>query len=67
MVNRQNTIRLEEKEKREKELLSQVIVEADEYKVEFHRKRQITSETNRVANREKEQVHSRITLVYFNV
>ncbi|KAG6433280.1 hypothetical protein SASPL_104888 [Salvia splendens] len=53
---RQNTIRLEEKEKREKESLSQVIVEADEYKVEFHRKRQITSETNRVANREEEQV-----------
>ncbi|KAL1544772.1 clathrin light chain 2-like [Salvia divinorum] len=53
---RKNTIRLEEKEKREKELLSQVIVEADKYKVEFRRKRQITSETNRVANREKEQV-----------
>lgn len=56
VVNRQNTIRLEEKEKREKELLSQIIVQAEEYKVEFHRKRQLTSETNRVTNREKEQV-----------
>ncbi|XP_057788754.1 clathrin light chain 2 [Salvia miltiorrhiza] len=53
---RQNTIRLEEKEKRQKELLSQIIVEADEYKVEFHRKRQIISENNRATNREKEQV-----------
>ncbi|KAL1535504.1 clathrin light chain 2-like [Salvia divinorum] len=53
---RQNTARLEEKEKRERELLSQIIVEADDYKSEFHRKRQITSETKRVTNREKEQV-----------
>ncbi|XP_047969021.1 clathrin light chain 2-like [Salvia hispanica] len=53
---RQNTARLEEKEKRERELLSRIIVEADDYKVEFHRKRQITSETNRLTNREKEQV-----------
>ncbi|KAG6393549.1 hypothetical protein SASPL_147792 [Salvia splendens] len=52
---KQNTARLEEKEKRERELLSQIIVEADDYKVEFHRKRQITSETNRLTNREKEQ------------
>ncbi|KAK6135801.1 hypothetical protein DH2020_030496 [Rehmannia glutinosa] len=35
---RLNAIRLAEKEKREKELLSQIIVEAEEYKVEFHRK-----------------------------
>ncbi|KAI3458538.1 hypothetical protein Pfo_015201 [Paulownia fortunei] len=53
---RQNAIRLEEKEKREKELLSQIILEADEYKVEFHRKRQVTCETNRATNREKEKV-----------
>lgn len=58
-VNRQNTARLEEKEKRERELLSRIIVEADDYKVEFHRKRQITSETNRLTNREKEQVHAK--------
>ncbi|MFX9844743.1 hypothetical protein ABTP16_02425, partial [Acinetobacter baumannii] len=53
---RQNAIRLEEKETREKEVLSQIIVEADEYKVEFHRKRQVNSETNRATNREKEKV-----------
>ncbi|KAL0452743.1 UNVERIFIED_CONTAM: Clathrin light chain 2 [Sesamum latifolium] len=53
---RQNAIRLEEKEKREKELLSQIIIEADEYKVEFHRKQLTTVETNKVTNREKEKV-----------
>ncbi|KAL3838095.1 hypothetical protein ACJIZ3_022686 [Penstemon smallii] len=53
---RQNAIRLEEKEKREREVLSQIIVEADEYKVEFHRKRQVNFETNRSTNREKEKV-----------
>lgn len=56
MMNRQNAIRIEEKEKREKELLSQILVEADEYKVEFHRKRQVASETNKATNREKEKV-----------
>ncbi|KAF2296254.1 hypothetical protein GH714_037110 [Hevea brasiliensis] len=39
---RENALRLEEKEKREKELLKQIIQEADEYKVEFYRKREIT-------------------------
>ncbi|KAL7146805.1 hypothetical protein ABFS83_06G067100 [Erythranthe nasuta] len=53
---RQNAIRIEEKEKREKELLSQILVEADEYKVEYHRKSQITCETNIAANREREKV-----------
>lgn len=64
VVNRQNTIRLEEKERREKELLSQILVQADEYKVEFHRKRQASSETKRVTNREKEQV--RTVVIYYN-
>lgn len=64
VVNRQNTIRLEEKEKREKEQLSQILVQADEYKVEFHRKRQASSETKRVTNREKEQV--RTVVIYYN-
>ncbi|KAG8380832.1 hypothetical protein BUALT_Bualt06G0057400 [Buddleja alternifolia] len=53
---RENALRLEEKEKRERELLSQIIVEADEYKIEFHRKRQATCETNRATNREMEKV-----------
>lgn len=56
MTNRENARRIEEKEKREKELLSQIIVEAEEYKVEFQRKSQIKSETNRASNREKEMV-----------
>ncbi|KAL6326449.1 hypothetical protein AAG906_008311 [Vitis piasezkii] len=53
---RQNAITLEEKEKREKELLSQIIDEADEYKVEFYRRRTITCETNKTTNREKEKL-----------
>ncbi|KAL3653469.1 hypothetical protein CASFOL_003150 [Castilleja foliolosa] len=53
---RQNAIRLEEKENRERELLSHIIVEADEYKVAFNQKRLLTCETNKAANREKEKV-----------
>ncbi|PIN01780.1 Vesicle coat protein clathrin, light chain [Handroanthus impetiginosus] len=53
---RQNAIRIEEKEKREKELLIQIIVEAEEYKAEFHRKREIACETNKATNREKEKI-----------
>ncbi|KAL8539233.1 hypothetical protein ACS0TY_001019 [Phlomoides rotata] len=53
---RENAIRLEEKEKREKELLRQIIGEAEEYKVEFQRKIQIKCETNRASTREKEIV-----------
>ncbi|KAJ9160312.1 hypothetical protein P3X46_025725 [Hevea brasiliensis] len=53
---RENAIRLEEKEKREKELLSQIIQEAGEYKVEFYRKREITCENNKVTIREKEKI-----------
>ncbi|GAV85079.1 Clathrin_lg_ch domain-containing protein [Cephalotus follicularis] len=53
---RQNAITLEEKEKREKELLNQIIDEADEYKVEFYRKRAITCENNKAANREREKL-----------
>ncbi|GKV28314.1 hypothetical protein SLEP1_g37384 [Rubroshorea leprosula] len=53
---RENAIVLEEKEKREKELLSQIIEAAEHYKVEFHKKREITCENNKVSNREKEKV-----------
>lgn len=56
LISRENAIRLEEKEKREKELLNQIILEADEYKVEFYRKRAITCENNKATNREKEKV-----------
>ncbi|KAK9124473.1 hypothetical protein Sjap_014075 [Stephania japonica] len=53
---RQNAIRLEEKEKKEKEMLNQILDEADEYKIEFHRKRAHTIETNKANNREKEKL-----------
>ncbi|XP_043725817.1 clathrin light chain 2-like [Telopea speciosissima] len=53
---RLNAIRLEEKEKREKELLNQIIDEADEYKIEFYRRRKVTIETNKSTNREKEKI-----------
>lgn len=56
MFLRQNTARLEEKEKREKEVLNQILVEADEYKVEFYKKREITVANNKTANRDKEKV-----------
>lgn len=53
---RQNAIQLEEKEKREKELLGQIIDEADCYKVQFYKKRQVAMEANRTACREKERL-----------
>lgn len=53
---RDNAVRLEEKEKKEKAILSQIIEEADEYKVEFYRKRVIACENNVVTNREREKV-----------
>ena len=56
--SRENAILLEEKEKREKEVLSQIIDEADEFKVDFYRRRKVTCEQNIVTNREKEKVKS---------
>jgi len=53
---RQNAIRLEEKEKKEKELLSHIIDEADEYKVDFYSRRKVSCETNKATNREKEKL-----------
>ena len=62
VVFRENAIRLEEKEKREKELLNQIIEEADEYKREFYQKRQIACESNKASNKEKEKVRMRTRL-----
>nr|GMC95951.1 clathrin light chain 2 [Ipomoea batatas] len=53
---RQNALLLEEKEKREKEVLSQIIDEADGYKVEFYKKREVKMEANKVICREKEKI-----------
>lgn len=53
---RENAIRLEEKEKKEKEMLNQIIEEAEDYKIEFYRKRMVTVENNKAGNREKEKV-----------
>lgn len=59
---RHNAIQLEEKEKREKELLKQIIEEANQYKEEFHKKIEVTCQNNKAANREKEKVSSFLNL-----
>ncbi|TKY63477.1 Clathrin light chain 2 [Spatholobus suberectus] len=53
---RQNAIRLEEKEKKEKEMRLQIIEEAEEYKIEFYRKRAVNVENNKASNREREKL-----------
>lgn len=53
---RKNAIRLEEKEKREKELLAQIIEEAEQYKIEFYQKRSISVENSKSSNREREKL-----------
>ncbi|XP_030537243.2 clathrin light chain 2-like [Rhodamnia argentea] len=53
---RQNAIRLEEKEKREKELLVQIIEEAEQYKIEFYQKSSISVENSKSSNREREKL-----------
>ncbi|PIN25031.1 Vesicle coat protein clathrin, light chain [Handroanthus impetiginosus] len=53
---RQNAIRLEEKERKEKEMVKEIIKEADEYKEEYYKKWKIRCENNRAVNREKEKL-----------
>ncbi|CAN4115928.1 unnamed protein product [Withania somnifera] len=53
---RLNAIRLEEKEKREKEIVKEIIEEAEEYKAEYYRKWKLRCENNMTANREKEKL-----------
>lgn len=52
----QNAIRLEEKERSEKERLHQIMDEAESFREEFYSKRKIHCETNKNNNREKEKV-----------
>ncbi|KAJ4906725.1 Clathrin light chain 2 [Raphanus sativus] len=54
---RHNAVLLEEKEKKEKELRNQIIEEANQFKEDFHKKRELTCENNKAANREKEKLY----------
>jgi len=54
---RQNAILLEEKEKREKEMRNQIIIEAEEYIQAFYEKRKLNVETSKADNREREKVY----------
>ncbi|KAI9083764.1 hypothetical protein K1719_034232 [Acacia pycnantha] len=53
---RKNAAQFEEKERKEKELRQHIIEEAEEYKMEFCRKREINVENNKASNREKEKL-----------
>lgn len=53
---RQNAIRLEENEKREKEIRNRIIEEGEEHNKAFYEKRKLNIETNKTNNRDKENV-----------
>lgn len=54
---RLNAIRLEEKEKQERELRAQIIQEGEDYIRAFHEKRLKNIETNKLTNREGEKMY----------
>ncbi|KAF8029897.1 hypothetical protein BT93_E2347 [Corymbia citriodora subsp. variegata] len=53
---RQNAILLEEKEKREKDMRIQIILDAEDYIREFYEKRKLNVESNKTNNREREKL-----------
>ncbi|VVB05399.1 unnamed protein product [Arabis nemorensis] len=53
---RLNALRLEEKEKKEKEMVQQIIETAEQFKADFYSKRSNTIESNKKSNREKEKL-----------
>lgn len=64
-ISRLNAIRLEEKEKREKELLVEIIEEAEQYKIEFYRKHSVSVENSKSSNREREKVMNSCKFPFF--
>lgn len=44
-------------------MLKEIIEEADEYKVEFYKKRSATIENNKAVNREKEKVSAQNSML----
>ncbi|XP_071723387.1 clathrin light chain 1-like, partial [Rutidosis leptorrhynchoides] len=52
----QNAAVLAEKEQKEKDMRTQIIIEAEEYIKSFYEKRQLTVETKRADNRDREKI-----------
>eukprot|EP00246_Nothoceros_aenigmaticus_P006606 TRINITY_DN19605_c0_g1_i1.p1 TRINITY_DN19605_c0_g1~~TRINITY_DN19605_c0_g1_i1.p1 ORF type:complete len:333 (+),score=70.61 TRINITY_DN19605_c0_g1_i1:37-999(+) len=53
---RQNALRLEEKERKEKETQNRIVEEADDFKLDFYNKRNANKEAVAKSNREKEKL-----------
>ncbi|XP_015953511.1 clathrin light chain 1-like [Arachis duranensis] len=54
---RENAIHLGENEKREKELLNQIIKEAEEYIQAFYEKRKVNCEASKATNKKREKIY----------
>lgn len=65
MACRENAIRLEENEKREKELRNKIIEEAIDFKNAFYEKRKLQIDAKRDTNREKEKVEVMELVIVF--